>query len=351
MKAREKDIALLSAVYKERRAFYGEMHDHASTGGTSDGNRTLEHWKGALEALHMDFAAILDHRQVRHMYLPEWEDGLFIGGTEPGTNIVDSKAEESTMHYNMVFAKPEKLEELLEEFEEFEFTGGSEGHFKYPKFTRAKFNELIDAVKAKGGFFVHPHPKQYMQSEDPCEYWFQNETGIEVFYGDMANQHTAENYALWTDLLASGKRVWACAGGDGHKCAADTALTTIYAEERSNEAYLKHLRMGDFTCGAVGIRMCMGDTKMGGQCSFKDGRLVVAVGDFHNSVAFADHQYRIAVINNKGIVHSQEMACTEQCCLALDAENCDFYRVEVFDVTRNLRIAIGNPIWNINKEV
>ena len=27
-------------------------------------------------------------------------------------------------------------------------------------------------------------------------------------------------------------------------------------------------------------------------------------------------------------------------------ENAKFYRVEIFDETRNLRIAIGNPIWN-----
>ena len=26
--------------------------------------------------------------------------------------------------------------------------------------------------------------------------------------------------------------------------------------------------------------------------------------------------------------------------------NCKFYRVEIFDETENLRIAIGNPIWN-----
>ena len=111
--------------------FIGDLHNHAETGGTSDGKRSLEHWKGALEALRMDFAAILDHRQVRHMYLPEWEDGLFICGTEPGTRILDSKAEVKGIHYNMIVPNPKALEDLLTEFPEYEFEGGSEGHFKY----------------------------------------------------------------------------------------------------------------------------------------------------------------------------------------------------------------------------
>ncbi|MBO5306185.1 MAG: hypothetical protein J6B12_05425 [Clostridia bacterium] len=90
MKATEKDIEHINALYDGRRAFHGDLHNHAATGGKSDGKRSLEHWKGALEALHMDFAAILDHRQVRHMYLPEWEDGLFLCGTEPAYFALDT---------------------------------------------------------------------------------------------------------------------------------------------------------------------------------------------------------------------------------------------------------------------
>ena len=72
--------------------------------------------------------------------------------------------------------------ELLTEFEEYQFEGGAEGHFVYPSFTRERFCELINAVKAKGGYFVHPHPKQYLDSSEPLDYWFCDETGIEVFY-------------------------------------------------------------------------------------------------------------------------------------------------------------------------
>ena len=96
------EIDHLEALYAGRKPFQGELHDHANTGGTSYGQRTLSHWIGALEGLKMDFAAILDHRQIRHMYQPEWEDGLFIPGTEPGTAISDSTAADSHLHYNIL---------------------------------------------------------------------------------------------------------------------------------------------------------------------------------------------------------------------------------------------------------
>ena len=347
MRATEQDVMHLEELYRDRKPYHGELHDHAATGGTSDGKRNLDHWKGAMEAYRMDFAAILDHKQVRHMYLPEWDDTVFICGTEPGTTIIDSGAENKTVHYNMIFDASAPLEDLLASFPEYEFEGGSEGHFRYPKFTTERFCELIDAVKARNGFFVHPHPKQQMQSENPLDYWFRDETGLEVFYGDLRNRHTANNYVLWTTLLSLGKRLWACAGGDRHACAVDTALTTIYAEEKRCAAYLPHLREGDFVCGPVGIRMCIGDTRMGGQCDFTDGRLVFSVSDFHRSVKNPEHDYHAVLISDRGIVSSVEISCEEPACFSIDVDkDARFYRVEVFDTTQNLRIAIGNPIWN-----
>ena len=346
MKATEKDRMHLEELYKNRNVYQGELHDHAATGGTSDGECTLTQWRAKMEELHMDFAAILDHRQVRHMYLPEWEDGLFIGATEPGTFISDSKAEYNEMHYNILLEKPEDLESLLDEFPEYQFTGGIEGHFEYPDFTIERFNEIINAVKARGGLFVHPHPKQLMRSDDPCDYWFQDETGIEVIYRALDAKYTPPNYELWTGLLAAGKRVWACAGGDRHTCIDDCALTTIYAEERTSRSFLKHLSKGDFVCGPVGIRMCIGDTKMGGKCCFDNGRLVCSIGDFHRSVYLADHKYRVDILTDKGVIYSREISCEESAWIAMDTQDCDFYRVEMIDETRDLRIAIGNPIWN-----
>ena len=199
--------ARLESLYENCSVFHGELHDHSNSGGTSDGKYPLADWPARMKELKMDFAAILDHRQIRHMYQPEWEDGLFIPGTEPGTAISDSKAEINAMHYNILLPDRDELEKLLMEFPEYEFSGGVEGHFVYPHFTRERFCQLIDAVKAHGGFFVYPHPKQLMKSDDPCDYWFRDETGIEVFYVSMDSEHTAANYALWTDLQAAGKRV------------------------------------------------------------------------------------------------------------------------------------------------
>lgn len=349
----DKEKQQLLSLYANRQCFHGELHDHADTGGTSDGTRTLAHWTGALEALKMDFAAILDHKQVRHMYLPEWEDGLFLCGTEPGTDIVDSQASFQETHYNILFENPKLLEELLAEFPEYEFTGGVEGHFVYPNFTRERFGELIDAVKAKGGLFVIPHPKQCMQSEYPMDYWYRDWTGLEVFYRDFRDlrpgkEYTTANYSLWTTLLSMGKRVWACAGGDGHSVCSDKALTTLYATERTNAAMIKPLRVGDFTCGAVGIRMCIGDTVCGGECDLEGGRLIVCVGDLHDSVSIKGHTYRVEVLDDCGTVYSEEFTweqSMEGVWLALDTKAADFYRVEVFDVTSGFRIAIGNPIW------
>lgn len=346
MKATQKDIEFIDALYDGRRAYHGDLHNHAATGGTSDGARSLEHWKGAMEALHMDFAAILDHRQVRHMYLPEWEDGLFICGTEPGTEILDSGAEDKHIHYNMIFPSPKELEELLEAHPEYQFTGGTEGHFKYPKFTKEEFGKLIDEVKERGGFFVHPHPKQLMKSDDPTDYWFRDQTGIEVFYADMRHNHSKDNYKLWCDLLALGKRVYACSGEDGHACARDTALTVIYAEEKSSAGFIKHLSKGDFVCGSVGIKMCIGDVKMGGVASFDSGRLIVAVDDFHKSVKNPEHKYRLDLITDAGVIASEEIPCDAPSYFAIDTKKAAFYRAEIFDATTGLRIAIGNPIWN-----
>jgi hypothetical protein len=300
-----------------------------------------------MEALGMDFAAILDHKQVRHMYLPEWVDGTFIGGTEPGTAITDIECEKNAVHYNMIFPGPKSTEELLHSFPEYKFEGGAEGHFIYPRFVKERFLEIIEKVFSLGGFFVYPHPKQLMISDNPLDYYFRDYTGIEVIYRSLDSKYTEDNYKLYCDILAEGKRLYCCAGGDGHACCSDGALTTIYSAERKNVSYISHLREGDFVCGPIGIKMCVGDTKMGGHLSFENERLVVSVSDFHKSVKNPEHKYRLDLISDKGIVESIEFDCNDGITLALDCDpTADFYRAEVFDVNRNLRLALGNPIWN-----
>lgn len=106
-----------------------------------------------------------------------------------------------------------------------------------------------------------------MKSDNPLDYWFRDETGIEVFYtfrDEPGGERSRSNYKLWTTLLGLGKRLFATAGNNEHNIPSDKALTTIYASEKQSTAYVQQLRRGDFACGGVGIRMCVGDTPMGG---------------------------------------------------------------------------------------
>lgn len=343
----QQDKEHIDALYAGRTICFGDLHNHSASSPRSDGRRTLAHWKGALEALELDFAAILDHGQVEHMYLPDWEDGVFIGGTEPGIRLLDSPAKLGDLHYNMIFADAAPLEALLEAFPEYEFTGGIQGRFRYPDLTCSRFQEVITFVKEHGGFFVHPHPKQIMISENPLDYWFQDETGLEVFYDDMRDERSRDNYQLWCDILRLGKRVWATGGNDNHACARDTALTGIYVKEKKNAEYLYQLRKGDFVCGSVGIRMCIGDTPMGGQCDFAGKRLILCAEHFHRSVRNPEHTYRLDIYNENSLVCSEEFSCEEPFYFAQDAEDCRFYRAEVVDINQNLKICLGNPIWNL----
>ena len=346
--ASENERQLLEAAYRGRKVFHGELHDHSNSGGTSDGKCTLDVWKKEMAELKMDFAAILDHRQVRHMYLPEWDDTLFISGTEPGTVITDSHASQKELHYNMLFSNSAELEKVLAAFPEYHFEGAPEGHFQYPAFTRQRFGELMDAVRENGGFFVIPHPRQIMVTDDVMDFWFRDHSGIEVFYIDLDHQASLDNYPLWEELLQRGKKVWACAGGDKHAHPRTGALTTIYAEEKRGSAYIPHLRCGDFTSGNAGIRMVLGDTLMGGERPFnKDEKLLLSIGDFHESVCIPGHEYMMALLDDKGVVFKAEVSPDAMRYFSFPvSETARWMRAEIFDETRKLRIAIGNPIWN-----
>ena len=350
--AGEEDIAALDAAYLGRTPFYGEMHDHSNSGGRSDGRMTLPIWKAGLGEREMDFATIVDHKQVRHMVLPEWDETMFIGGTEAATTVKGLDLEVNSFHYNMTFTDHEALLEIFKEFE-FGFTGTAlEGSFpQYPHFSRQELEALVKAIQEKGGMFVHVHPKHagVLDSDNPLDYWYGDWTGIEVintYKSDRNGPNTQKNYQLWVDLLALGKKVWATSGNDEHGMPSDKAISTVYAEERLADSYFSHIRVGDFTCGPVGIRMMIGDTLMGYECDFTGQRLVFSVGDFHKTVLNPHHTYRVDLINDKGIVFSREISCEEITYFSIDAEDCMFYRVEIFDTTDNSRIAIGNPIWN-----
>ena len=349
--ASDEDTALLNGFYIGTNAYHGELHDHASTGGRSDGTQPLDVWLAYMEYLDMDFSTIVDHKQVRHMYLDEWQSGMFIGGTEAATTV---KELQMSMHYNMIFTDPEALIEILREFPEFNYTGGDPltAYFPYyPSLDRARLAELITAIREKGGMFtqVHPTAGSYIQSDDPLDYWFADWTGLEVvstYHTTRDDEPTQKNYDLWVKLLALGKKVWATAGSDEHDMPTNKALSTVYATDKQADAYFEQVRVGNFNVGPVGIRMCVGDTFMGSEGSFAGARVVFSVGDFHQSVYEPGHTYRVDLISNEGVVFSQEISCDSESYFAVEAQNVMFYRVEVWDTAINSRLSIGNPVWN-----
>ena len=356
--ATQEDLNALEVHYAGRNPYFGDIHCHPIAGVAKDGKRTLAQWKEKMAELKIDFVAFMNHRQAAHMYEAEWDDTLFIGGTEPGTSRPDTGAANPSVHYNMFFREPELFLDLLKAFPEYKYTGGkdgiayNEGTFSYPSFTTPRFEELIDKIKSQKGLIVNVHPKQQMESSDPEDYFFADYTGLEVFYGyrgSITGQDTKDNYKLWTDLLAMGKRLWATAGSDSHGDATTAALTCIYSAEKKDLAYMDQLAVGDFTPGFAGIRMCIGDAKMGSSTDFAGKRLVVSVGGIHSSMYREGREYTINIIADDQVVYTGSYNGIDTASFAIDCdEDVNFYRVEVLDEKRATQpvIAIGNPIWN-----
>lgn len=358
-KASDADIALLDGLYADRKAYFGDMHNHSDSGGRSDGHIKLADWPDQVMAPQlMDFAVIVDHKQSEHMRLPEWDDTLFVGGSEAGTEIVDPSLIQGNMHYNMIFTDPDKLDEYVKSNMEYNYRLDMEKGtgwycFSYPTFAPERFRERMAQVRDLGGFYVQVHPlfNSYLKAEDPLAYWFGDYTGFEIYTSTSKDYTTAHEAmikakATWVAMLDAGKIVFATCGSDDHRDSSVVSLTTLYSAEKHADAYLKRMRVGDFTAGPVGIRMAMGDVCTGGQTDFDGKRLVISVADWHSQARNQDSQYRLDIYNEKGLVGSVDLDGTEPAYFAIDAEDCKYYRAEVYDVTNDYWFAVGNPIWN-----
>lgn len=358
--AAEADITALDAAYANRNAYHGEMHNHSDSGATSDGHTTLTEWKEGMENLGIDFATIVDHHMSSHMRLDAWDMTIFVGGSEAAATIVGRGLDPDNdgIHYNMIFSDPDKLVEVVKQFPEFAYVEENPDHpgydwFGYAGLTRERMMEVAEAVLEAGGFFVHVHPKydSYMVADDPMEYLFAEYSGIEIFTSsgkrNMNDKDNEEAYQLWMDLLAMGKKVYATAGNDNHTTPDTTALTTIYSTQKHADNYVGYMHDGDFTAGAVGIRMMIGDATMGGETDFAGQRVVFSVGDFHESAVTKGHKYRVELYDETGVVAEAMVDPAQMNYFAYDAKaTADFYRVVVWDETAGIRIAVGNPIWN-----
>ena len=348
--ATEEDIAALDQLYGDRLAYHGQLHDHANTGGTSDGKNTLEELKANLIVKDMDFTNVADHRQVLHMRLPEWDDTVFIGGSEAQAWINDSGAEVPRIHYNMMAITPEAVEAVLKAYpKRYDYV---DDHFVYKDFMLYQIKGVAEVLYENGGLFVHVHPKSpnYMVSDDPVDYWYTEKMGIEVMtgcYGNMSAKENQDAYKLWTDLLAMGKKSWAMCGSDSHRLSDTWSLATVYATKKDAKDIFSYVRVGDVTAGPVGIRMSVGDAVTGSTTTFADEqRLVISVGDFHSVEYKPDHKYELRVYDENGMVFTERLSGnTDYYAMDVDTDVM-FYRAEVYDATEDYVFAVGNPIWN-----
>ena len=377
----------LKTLYSSRNLKQGDIHAHANNGGASDGTVSLADWKNQMVELDMDFAASLDHRETDHIRLADWDKDKFIYGTELGAGIHDSatkvNGQDLGIHYNMMFSKEEDFVNLLTKTEfsdDFDYSATAisyapynGGHIKEAGFdTTAELKRFIQAVQAYNGFYVLAHPMNspsYITADNWKTYlkpYAVDGMGIEVMYDALTGTQCKKGYELWKAMLNDGYKVYATAGTDTHK-ALETqhpsgpweALTSIYAAKENgenywSEAYLRYLINGNFTAGSVGIQMCVGSTQMGGTGTFSGEYLEVGVGALHKSVYNAEHKYRVEIWSNEGLVYSQQFDATtdesQMTYLRMKADaDSKYYRVEIYDTTTNLRIALGNPIWNSAK--
>ena len=344
------DFTALDALYAGRKAYYGDQHVHTACGGTSDGSFPMSEWVAAMDEKQVDFAIVVDHRQMRGFFLPEWDEERFVYGTEPGTSIeglTQVHYGQKSVHYNMLFPHKYSLAMVLLNFPEFEFRGDElTGSFRYPKFTKERFLELTAFVQSIGGIMVHPHPKTMLSSDDPLDYYLGEHTHQEVIYGSRGTAASFKNYELWVKLLKAGKHVYASSGSDTHGKVSNAALSTFYTEERSGSAFLAQMRTGDYTAGEIGIKMCIDGHPMGSELTYRDGMVLTLRAEDMFAPAWQPNTvYELRIVTDRGVAYRSRFNGKEKQAVSLKVENRAFYRAEIFDVTHGVWFAHGNPIW------
>ncbi len=344
------DFTALDAHYEGRKAYYGDQHVHTKCGGTSDGSYPMADWPAEMDRLGIDFAAVVDHRQMRGFFLPEWDEERFIIGTEPSARLMELNAAHEGydhIHYNMLFPHKYGLAMVLANFPEFDFHGDElNGSFKYPAFTKERFMELTKFIQSIGGIMVHPHPKQMLASDDPLDFYVGEHMHLETLYCTFDDHISFKNYELWKQLLALGKHVYTSGGSDTHRPPTNALVSTFYTKEKSGKAFFDQMHSGDYTVGCVGMKMFIDGNPMGSELEYKDNTvLTLRVGDFFDRQWQDKTAYELRLYSDKGLVYKSMFNGKKPQQLALKVQKRAFYRAEVFDLTHGYRVAVGNPIW------
>ena len=348
------DFSELDAYYDGCKAYYGDQHVHSNSGGTSDGRTLLSNWVPDMDKLGLDFAIIVDHRQMRGYFLPEWDEERMVMGTEPGASLTDPMGEKcirSSFHYNMVFPHKYALAMVLANFPEFEFHGDElTGSFKYPKFTKERLVKLGQYLRSIGGMLVHAHPRILMGSDEPLDYYFGEHSYLEVIVGGCASHASYKSYDTWCEILAKGKHMFASGGSDTHRAVSAGCPSTFYTKRRFHTDFVERMYAGDYAVGGIGVKMMIDGHPMGSEIEYKDGmKLTVRIGDYFPHTIREGCAYELQIITDKGVAYSSRFSAKEPQAVSLEVQKRNFYRVIVKNLTAGTRVSVSNPIW-LDKE-
>ena len=347
------DYSDIEAYYEGCKAYYGDLHVHTDCGHESDGKFPMKDWPARMDEIGIDFVVVVDHRQMRGYFLPEWDEERFIMGTEPAGGITDLKdATSSWFHYNMIFPHKYGLAMVLANFPEFEFKGDELlGRFKYPSFTRERFFELTKYIQSIGGMMVHAHPACLMASPNPLDYYFGEHSYFEAMPWGRGSHCGFRSHDIWVKMLDAGVHVYASGGSDTHGAPANRSVATFYSREKSGKAFFDIMHSADYAVGGVGMKMFIDGNPIGSELVWKEGMtLSLCLDDFYKNWFAENTAYELRIFSDEGLAYSSLYNGKMPQKISLKVEKRRFYRVEIFDVTNGWYIGLSNPIWLDKKE-
>jgi len=343
------DFGMLDQVYAGRSIYYGDFHCHSNSGGSSDGKTPIEEYVDGMKAVGLDFAAIVDHRQMRHFFLPCWDETYMICGSEPGTIFQDESKPvyAQKLDYTMIFPDKTGMKKVLDKFSAYEFSGTpEEGSFPFRRMSRQMFLEIGEYIFSIGGLMSHAHPRQMMYSQEPLDYYFGDCVALETVHVSADNYATFQNRRLWISLLDSGKRVKTHGSSDSHGPVSNRGLTAVYAPRHYSTDIFNVIRSGDCTAGGVAIQMSIDNAPMGSVTEYAPGKtLFVRVAEFHPAHRKDGTVFCLKVYTDKGLAYAREFACHQPQELALPVQSRMYYRVEITNESDGCLVALSNPIW------
>jgi hypothetical protein len=228
----------------------GDLHTHSSY---SDGRGEVAESVETMKARGLDFLFITDHGTVRQKVECRPHRNVW-WGQEPG-------------------AGPQHVC-LLDNPRKFRPVG--------------RIGEDAARLRETGCFFFYPHPTGWFPSTNyaPEKIAALDEAGdrfaIEVLnaYGrhePFYDKWTAETEALWDRFLGEGRRVIGLGASDAHgPLSVGVVWTGVLGARLNKRAVLNSLRAGNaFASSGPALRLCSGDTPMGGELRLRGATLKV----------------------------------------------------------------------------